>query len=543
MENSSYHGSHLPADKCPTVRSALDGWKTARTLLTEVINYYMASCMTLHRVCTMPMHLNPESFLVEEALAAVDSELQSLATEEMLLCFMRAGLATMRNHSQTLTKASTLPPEILTRIFVLSKTFYCAPGDRLSFYNFARVCRHWREIAITRPELWTHMDVGPGTPGIVRVLPLLRGKDRPIYVHLHEMEPGRDNLTPDHEVSKAISLLTPHMDRVYALNIESTSPSRNFASALLNLWLGSSNPDLVRFLRVYRPMASTILSSDGQSRNGMLATRSESAGGMLRSLSRLHLQNVKLDWDSGAFQDLVDLRLAVTISVSVSQVADILSANPELSILKLSRLTITRPEGWRDPEPVLLRRLHSLFFADMGLDSLQLLLPLIGRSTPPTELGLGIVPLVPLHDDLRAFLTRTGATGLYCFHIMDRYSFPTWLSLLRSLPSLRNLVLNGFHMSNVPVNETGAVTSQPSPSPHLPNITLLECKVTLEGLADLVAEHGIRCLRLENCQVLEGNDGNLEDLRASLLEVYPELNCIVSDMDSTVQWDYCHMFD
>ncbi|KAG9127730.1 hypothetical protein FRC07_010342 [Ceratobasidium sp. 392] len=528
-----------------TIRFALDEWKSARSLLAAAIRSYLTACHALRDAYILPS----EHSAVEELLVTIDSELQSLVSDEGSLLGTRMSLTAMRNNSTTLVRVNRLPPEILANIFALSKT-YCVRDDRMCFHNFTGVCAYWRQIATNRAELWTHIDVGPEVPDSLTKLLLERTQDIPIHVHLHEPNPKvhDDRPTPEHEVSRVTKLLSPHMHRVCTLDIESHSYSRSFVGTMLNLWFEKGDPSLAKTLLVFRPSADKLLCPNGQSRNGVLLSRSGNAMAILRSLTKLHLQNVKFDWDSGAYRGLVDLRLSTlcdNISMSVSQLADIISENPKIVTLKLRRLRITCTTDWDQPPPIELNCLKVLSLFFINSDSLRLLLPLIALPRAPSDLIVGLSICNDIHKELVQFFARSQMTTLYLYDA--GYPFSAWTSLLNSLPSPHNLVLHEFHMHDISTPEK--ITPEPlelTSPPRLPTVTLLQCTVTLEGLKNLVSNHNIQDLHLERCRVYRGaidNPNELEGVRTSLLEVYPELKCNILDTDSGWQAFYRKAFD
>ncbi|KAG8694048.1 hypothetical protein FRC08_008736 [Ceratobasidium sp. 394] len=527
-----------------TFRPALAEWKAARTLLADTIKSYLAACATLRAVCTTPTYQPSQHTLVEELLVTVDSELESLAAEENALHMMRVSLVTTRNNlSTTLVPVNTLPPEILARIFAMSNG--CCVRESKQHHNFAGACVYWRQIATNAAYLWTHIDVGPGASESLVSLLLGRSKGSPLHVHLKEPKSENNEPTPEHEVSRATSIVMPHVHRICSLDLESYSYSRGFVGAMLNLWLEGGNPSLAKSLVVYRPNASMLLSPDGHSRNVTLMSRSDNATGILRSLSKLHLQNVMFDMDTSTYRNLVDLQLSCFCAptpISIAQLADVLSANQALATLKLSSLTLTRPEGWSHPAPIALSCVQVMNIFHLDPDSLRLLLPLISLTTASVAVGLGPAPFNQIHNEFKGLLTRSNVTALYCWQDKG-HPFPTWSSLWGLLPSLDNFVLDEFHMGDEPVVEENTSNPQSPPPPRLPSVLLLDCTVTLVGLTALIAKYGIQKLRIERCKISNGSEDGWEWTRASLLATYPELECTLSDIPSTGQLEYCRIFD
>ncbi|KAG8766772.1 hypothetical protein FRC12_006665 [Ceratobasidium sp. 428] len=540
VEIPSSSPSHFPtwAAKCAGFQDALEEWKAARMLLASSIKSYLDACTTLATTYAQPPFRYYAESTVEEALTTVDSELDSLASEEHALRNIRISLATMRNRSATLARINTLPPEILAQVFVLSRT-HCVHDNSLKFHDLAGVCAYWQQIALDTLDLWTHIDIGPGTPLNLAKLLLQRTRDSPIHVHLHEPEAEKiDNRlipTPDHEVSKAITVLTPHIHRVCTLDIESYSYSRVFIRALLNLWLTSGSATLSKSLSVFRPSGEQLLYPYGRSKNGMLKSRSENANELLSSLSTLHLHRVKFDWHSGAYKNLIDLRLDLPCQnapISVSDLAAILTSNPIISILKLGRLRVTSPEDWTPPAPISLKSLKVLNIANLQSDSLRLVLPLVALPSFPDKLSVGISVVDELQSELESFFVRSQMTTLYC-----RCSGGSAWRARKTFPCLDTLILYQFVMTDEPAAEEGTASSQLIQYTPISSIILLSSIVSFTGLERFVTEHSVQHISLEKCE------GDLEHIQNLMMESHPELNCSISSIDSTSRWPCRTMFD
>ncbi|KAG8690752.1 hypothetical protein FRC08_010428 [Ceratobasidium sp. 394] len=526
-----------------TARSALEAWKAARALLTDTIASYLAACATLRTVCTAPSHQSIAGQVIEEALVAVDAELNSLEFDESALHDMRSSLATMRNQSSTLAPINSLPPEILARVFALSR-IDCVRNreNRRCSDSFAGVCAYWRQIALDSTDLWSHIDIGSRTSeGLTRLL-LERTKDGPIQMHVYEPNMWT---RPGYGPEKTLQILEPLVRRIHTLEIESYNESRRFISRVLNLWLASGDPSLSGSLIVYRPHGVVILAPDDQGQK-TIQSSSANAKMMLQSLRTLHLQNVKLDWDSGAYHGLVDLRLSFpcgSTSIPISHLANMLSTNPKLVVLKLGHLRITHLEGQSEPAPIELSSLKVLNLAGLEPLSLKPLLPLLLIPSSSVGLSVGLPADQYMRDELLAFLTCCPMATLYYVYYRANDVIPFRPSLLGPLPHISTLVLHQIGIYGTPAGETSQISPKAIPSPRLPNAILLSCVVTLEGLKELVSERGIQNLRLERCKPSQECQLDLHDIQTSLVEQYPGLWCYVSDTDSTSKLPCRTMFD
>ncbi|KAG8713201.1 hypothetical protein FRC08_013571 [Ceratobasidium sp. 394] len=440
----------------------------------------------------------------------------------------------MSSRRADLAPINALPPEILARIFALSKPYCCRlPLGKLSFYKLTAVCARWRQLAIDTASLWTHIDIGPVTPTSLTRLLLERTRDTPVHIHVYDEPSDLEYLMLDPRT--VIPLLEPHIHRVYSIDLESFSPSAGFVSSLLDLWLDRGSAHSPGSLLIRRPCANSLLLVDKKDKPG---TQAKQPNKILQSLRTLHLWGVILPWDSGAYHNLTDLRLSGwkrSVRLSVSDLAGILSASPTLVILKLGYITITGTDGWNQAVPTTLSSLKVLDLVRLKADSLTLLLPLIAFPQPSNDLSVGLPADEETPNILEAFFVRVCMQTLYYYHRKGARS-PNEL-LLKLPPRIDVLILEEFYILDGQATQTNSAASQTPLPPRLPTVVLVWCLVTFEGLRDLVAQHRVQRLRLDLCSILNSTPANsrssLEVTRSSLLEVYPALECTISEHNST----------
>ncbi|KAG8737558.1 hypothetical protein FRC12_017107 [Ceratobasidium sp. 428] len=438
-----------------------------------------------------------------------------------------------------MTHINTLPAEILTQIFALSKVYCYRPHyeDFLSYFNTTAVCSYWRQIALDTPTLWTHVDVGPTIPTELTQLLLQRTKDQEMYLHVYEPKQEVSSQPENLEEAsrKIISMLTPHIRRVCALQLQSFTGSAVFVSSVLNLWLNHGDAQTTRSLLINRPFFNEILSVDAP-KPGACVSQSKNAKQVLLSVTTLHMGGSLLPWDCSAYRDLVELKLQFhrcKASASESQLASLLSANPRLATLKLAFLSITRTHGWTQPPPVLLSRLEVLDLVKIKPDDLELLLPLIAVPDSPGDLSVAVILDQRPQAALERFFSRSQMTTLYCYY--PGYYLTPRPSLLRSLACVKTVLILkqlAFH------GQADTIDVEPPPTPlasSIPDMILLSCEVTLEGLKNLVAEYRIRSLRLQHCKSPDRihNSQTLQNIQNSLLAIYPNLQILIEDEDTT----------
>ncbi|KAG8722717.1 hypothetical protein FRC08_012596 [Ceratobasidium sp. 394] len=508
------------------IQSALAEWNSARKLLAETIVSYQAACAALSNACISPLnHTLGRTGMLEAALNIIDSELGHLTEEENRLYNARMTLAKARNRSTTLVHINAFPPEILTRIFALSKTF-CIHSKEFRPYDYSCACTYWRQLSINTPALWTHIDIGLDAPEALTQRSLERAGNSVIHVHIQD--PGSSVSPSRLEKIKRVQLIAPHINRVRTLDMASDSDSRSFFRSMLNLWLEGSNTTPQRSLSIFQP---SDLGWSGTGTDEIRIGLSERTEQALSPLSALHLQNFRFDWNNKIYHGLVDLRLWFypdEVLISAAQLVGILTASPALQTLKLTGLRIHTPDGEEQPAPIVLPHLSVLNLVHLEDDSLSILLPLI---TSSAELSVGIGRTRQTHQEILAFFNRSRVTVLYlrCREVLNSDHTPSvFASLFNSLPHLHTFIARKF----VITADLGHVQTFYGPS----NVTFLGCTVTFEGLKSFVAEHGTQNLRLENCMIPYQTSRREElgsRIRDSLLEVYPALQCSFSDADST----------
>ncbi|KAF8137256.1 hypothetical protein EV363DRAFT_1580935 [Boletus edulis] len=95
-------------------------------------------------------------------MANVDSAIRKLAAIQAKLeqdsAHVRGSLLA---HQALTSPARRIPPEVLGEVFYhcLSKTPYITPRDVESPMMLTRVCRHWRDVALSTPHLWSSLSV------------------------------------------------------------------------------------------------------------------------------------------------------------------------------------------------------------------------------------------------------------------------------------------------------------------------------------------------------------------------------------------------
>ncbi|KAG8683509.1 hypothetical protein FRC09_016041 [Ceratobasidium sp. 395] len=188
-------------------------------------------------------------------------------------------------------------------------------------------------------------------------------------------------------------------------------------------------------------------------------------------------------------------------------------------------------EGRIAPSPIVMGCLEVLNLVNMGRDDAIALLSLI---TMPVraELSMGLWTEDRTDERLLDFFARSNITTFYCD---GHYNSHSWKHDFWSSLRFHTTILYGVNLDNAPFVQPGARPTSLNLSSLPSSITLLGCMVTFESLNCLIIESGTRDLRLEQCTASTTPDlyQEMAAIRESLLELYPDLRCSISDTDST----------
>ncbi|KAG8732103.1 hypothetical protein FRC11_000731, partial [Ceratobasidium sp. 423] len=110
--------------------------------------------------------------------------------------------------STSMQATNELPVEVLSRIFVLGEGMQRGPrAIGLPYVGFqdlvVQVCRHWREVAIGTPELWTYIFISRPPPHLHAQLYISRSGTLPLHIDLDMRTPFIKPLHPLHESEQA----------------------------------------------------------------------------------------------------------------------------------------------------------------------------------------------------------------------------------------------------------------------------------------------------------------------------------------------------
>ncbi|QRV92767.1 F-box-like protein [Ceratobasidium sp. AG-Ba] len=439
------------------------------------------------------------------------------------------------NRSNARSKINILPPELLLEIFSISESC-CMRDSKSCFQNFAGVCSYWRQLALGETHLWTHVDIGPGMPRSLSKLMFTRSQCSPVHIHIHISKVPPLFCAIDEEKENILELMSPHIHRVRTLGILVCPGAEALVTSTLSFWLNRGDPSVAKSLWIRRPQAtSTVFYRPIEEEDESTAGRGNPKA-MINALTQLELQRIVLKWNFHTYRGLFELQLSFkkphfSPRISDKLLARILSANPRLVTLKISNLNVHRTYSTEPVEPAFLNHLKNLGIFEMSRAALDCLLPIIGLPES-SKINVGIGPRYRIECNLKDFLLSARVTSLY-WHNCDQDPFSLYhIEFLKSLPHLRNLVLDG-HLIPRSLARDCIVMFSP-----LSLVTLLKCSISLEGLMDFVLICGTQELRIEMCrEVLEGED--MEKVGGILEDLYPTLKVIVTNTSSVMMLSYC----
>ncbi|KAF9270025.1 hypothetical protein L218DRAFT_7706 [Marasmius fiardii PR-910] len=130
---------------------------------------------------------------------------------------MNRSILVLKSRRNLLIPICRLPAEVLANVFMHCTSNIPAFVDgnlakgRETLFRIARVCHHWRTIALNTPELWSRPDFSLGPPLALEMLD--RSRDAPLVI---EAEVG------DETVDMLSEALVRHISRITALHLTVT---------------------------------------------------------------------------------------------------------------------------------------------------------------------------------------------------------------------------------------------------------------------------------------------------------------------------------
>ncbi|KDQ13542.1 hypothetical protein BOTBODRAFT_175537 [Botryobasidium botryosum FD-172 SS1] len=424
--------------------AVLTAWSDSLDGLVGSIQAYHKATAALHRQCSMNYCLPPAAasggthIPLEGVLSQIDKKLVELRTLEELLHSDRTALQQLRNQSIALAPIHRLPPEILAHIFAMgldtpagtpantdldmegdSKGTKTCDTDRLrpagytNHLSFLRlttqVCRHWRDIAIGTPRLWTIVDFSDRKPFRYTKLLLERSRQLPLKISL------KYSYLRAHSLSMALDILRPSVsDRRIDLNISmfNRPDVRYVLSGLASI---ESPPRIDKFTLLAKHL------SDFFGTPCLLEPSGEKFAECMRGVTRVDFRRIYLPWESPVYTNLVELRLYLKArhSPKPSQLETILRSCPGLGHLDLGLYEESHgptPDGYSPPASLEMNSLRNIRLHNVSRRMLVHLMDLIrapaletlylsiGHTQAQTQIQACSVESIHTYDALAAFL-------------------------------------------------------------------------------------------------------------------------------------------
>ncbi|KAG9128401.1 hypothetical protein FRC07_013741 [Ceratobasidium sp. 392] len=305
-------------------------------------------------------------------------------------------------------------------------------------------------------------------------------------------------------------MLEPHLHRVSVLDIKPAGRYGGFVPFLLGLW---SDRDIACYpgsliIDLPDPTYSALwIPEEGD-------TRPENLENMLLNINTLRLFYALFDWDSNAYCGLVELQLCLPycdVSISMTELTNILFACPALVILNMGWIEIYHEEPWvPQVDPIIMKCLEVIHLAHMKSGDTYLALSLITTSLP------AMLSMTPSHtntldDRLVDFLLRSKIDTVYwycteckrecdgCLEGRDCEGgyFKMAGDLARHLPHAHTLVLDSYRLVGAQEELSSTLPIPPIPPSHLRSLMILGSSVDFGTLSRLVIEFGVGDLYLE----------------------------------------------
>ncbi|KAG8779807.1 hypothetical protein FRC12_023822 [Ceratobasidium sp. 428] len=466
---------------------ALEAWKNAHAQLKTALAVYSDACSTLCSLCSGPLVQNTTKLMLENVLAALDSDIPELVAPDVeQVTSANWSVKLLRNKSTTLVRINTLPAELLTRIFELLCYSHEKLGevDQLSRSPWALACvsTYWRQLTVSNSYLWAriHMptwDKRRGKPHEQMRKQLTYARTSPLdaIIDIDEM-PVNHIFAQETE-----NLFVESAPRLRSLTYY--SPGYRFTSYLpndfLSYWIQHETPGNGYHMKLlsYSPVTSGDIRLDIQPSLAPMERIEE----FLASIQYLALHHHYVEWSSTLYHGLIELDLSFGPSFvqfpTASEFAAILSASPGLRALKLHGFGLQLQDSLDAVEPIRLDYLGTLFLGDIHRRSRKLLLSMFQPGSTPLYMRLNLPKQSVDIAHYAQLLQRSSVVKLMIVGNGLRLS----RSILASLAGVRclclcNFVLDiSFWMSMHELLIPYANEEYPSVWPSLQILHLFEC--------------------------------------------------------------------
>ncbi|KAL5637709.1 hypothetical protein ACGC1H_002095 [Rhizoctonia solani] len=411
----------------------------------------------------------------------------------------------------------------------------------------SHVCSLWRQIVLSSPSLWSHIDIY--TMGRLNQIPLSRssafltraqGHELSLrFIFCHNAHHSWSNLAATESFCSAVG------PRLKSLQIENYAPDTTVFSSIFEASLLHARPGVLTNLAIVEGTLRTGDDSEGLA--GWMPPSLEQFGmtrhsldNILQSVQSLRLHSLSLPWTSPAYRGLIDLRLSFDYSyreywpfIEAAQLREILLACPGLRTFH-SCIRISRQNSQVTLPPVPLNNLEMLNIRDLSLKFYEEFLPLIAPGDKPLTLvcrtHLREEP-IPYGPALQAFFQRSKVTRLYITNripIDYHEHFPLDQLFIHSPSTLHTLGLVRFKITeHIPYRDT---CINNLPSVQLECLSLRQCTIVPGVLRDMAMKFPAQILKLQDipdeAQILE-----------EICSMFPVVKRVCPERSRIESWD------
>ncbi|CEL61269.1 hypothetical protein RSOLAG1IB_09891 [Rhizoctonia solani AG-1 IB] len=358
---------------------------TASVLLQRALERYLAACSAVQKSCAF-------GDLPPELANRVVQELELVPTYESMLRYANSSIRYARN-ALPFTPINSLPYEVMSHIFGL------VVGDNCSLYQvqstgckvrskypdiLARVCSHWRHIALGLRTFWSHIDIffddSFNTPSISRAdIHALRAGETPLFLHVHLSNTAQQS-SFDSATLQSIAAIAP---RTWAFDITSETPHRNLLETTFETVLRYCTPGMLTKLTVKSlPAFENTINQfilarlgidsashvDVNNQNLIVGLPAQYLDDAMLHLNSLNMERVFIPWYSRAYHNLSELRLTTGSgglereggTILESDLIVILRSSPLLQSLELGLVVLGGVPTTTPVEPIVLHHIEML---------------------------------------------------------------------------------------------------------------------------------------------------------------------------------------
>ncbi|KAL5633437.1 hypothetical protein ACGC1H_003806 [Rhizoctonia solani] len=366
----------------------------------------------------------------------------------------RATIGIARNNSTVVVPIHRLSPELIARIFyhVVSSEICMLKHDgkgqlpRRSI-NLSHVCTHWRQIAITSPNLWSHIDVSPSILKNERSLSrtqtfLLRTGQLSLDLHIEyaSEDDGGDG-------SSLNDFIAPLVPRTQGITCRVHPPllvsEHRFSQSALSCFLNENIiPGKLTMLDLTVNRSSYTFfiqanehkpSFDSLSLNVSMHRLEE----LLLPITVLRVSALYPQWTSKAYHGLIELRLHTHdtfLEIAESELVAILAHSPQLRVLELGIQVVPADTL---PKPIALHKLEVLITHIPSYWRLGRFLRLLDTNSSPLFMSVDSpYPEDKFNNNLVHFFSRSNVTKLCTAHFSRFYKSLQLVKLAHTIKKL-----------------------------------------------------------------------------------------------------------